>query len=256
MLKNYFQHMVEMPNHPHARFRSSAWMAAIPLSAVLAAVILTLVASASPVRVAAPATRLRHVSRCRRRRSGHPQGSNGSGWNPGRTVCPSPGATSAPDMPVIVPAAPAVVPVAAAVAAPITPSVAALVADVEASGIEPGSNWTWTMGDTSTYCGPISGAGTGCTYGEGGLEHTVFAGAPTLTLVAHELANAETQNDAIPSLLHQVATAAAGTSWSPTDAVASCLVEHFMGFQDNAAGSWQCPAALAATAAEHIHDTY
>jgi hypothetical protein len=79
---------------------------------------------------------------------------------------------------------------------------------------------------------------------------------PTLALVAHELANAETQNDAVPSLLHEVATAAGGTSWSPTDAVASCLVEHFMGFEDDAAGTWQCPTALAAVVAENIHDTY
>jgi hypothetical protein len=78
---------------------------------------------------------------------------------------------------------------------------------------------------------------------------------PKLALVAHELANAETQNDAVPRLLDQVATAAGGTSWSPTDAVASCLVVHFMGFQDNAAGTWQCPAALAPTVAENIHDT-
>jgi hypothetical protein len=37
--------------------------------------------------------------------------------------------------------------------------------------------------------------------------------------------------------------------------VASCLVEHFLGFQDGAAGPWQCPASLAATVAEHIHTT-
>jgi hypothetical protein len=133
-------------------------------------------------------------------------------------------------------------------------SVSELVKQVEASGIQPGSNWTWTMGDTATYCGPISGSGTGCTYGEAGLEHTTFSGTPTLALVAHELANAETQNDAVPSLLKEVADAAAGTSWSPTDALASCLVEHFMGFQDDAAGTWQCPVALATTVAEHIHD--
>jgi len=112
------------------------------------------------------------------------------------------------------------------------------------------------MGDTSTYCGPISGSGTGCTYGEAGLEHTIFAGVPTLALVAHELANAETQNDAVPGLLDEVATAAGATSWSPTDAVASCLVEHFMGFQDLAAGTWQCPTALATLVADNIHDTY
>ena len=57
----------------------------------------------------------------------------------------------------------------------------------------------------------------------------------------------------MPSLLSEVATAAAGTSWSPIDAVASCLIEHFMGFQDFAAGTWQCPASLATVVAEDIH---
>jgi hypothetical protein len=111
------------------------------------------------------------------------------------------------------------------------------------------------MGDTATHCGAMTGAGTGCTYGSGGLEYSVFAGSPTLALVAHELANAETQNDAVPSLLSQVAAAAGGTTWSPTDGVASCLVEHFMGFQDEVAGTWQCPAALAATVAADIHES-
>jgi hypothetical protein len=133
--------------------------------------------------------------------------------------------------------------------------VAALVAEVQAAGVEPGTNWTWSMGDTATHCAAMTGAGTGCTYGSNGLEFTVFAGVPTLALVAHELANAETQNDAVPNLLSEVATAAAGSSWSPTDAVATCLVAHFMGFQDLAAGDWQCPAALATTAAANIHDS-
>jgi len=136
------------------------------------------------------------------------------------------------------------------------PSIATLVTEAEASGVDPGSNWTWSMGDPATHCGVISGTGTGCTYGEAGREYTIFAGTPTLALVAHEIGNAETQNDAIPSLLSEVAATASGTSWSPTDAVASCLVAHFMGFQDDAAGSWQCPAALAAVVADHIHDTY
>ena len=135
------------------------------------------------------------------------------------------------------------------------PSVATMVAEVEATGVEPGSNWSWSMGNTATHCGVVSGAGTGCTFGAGGLEYTVFAGTPTLALVAHELANAETQNDAVPDLLNDVATAEGGTSWSPTDAVASCLVEHFMGVQDGAAGSWQCPTTLATTVADNIHDT-
>ena len=111
------------------------------------------------------------------------------------------------------------------------------------------------MGDTATHCGVITGDGTGCTYGSGGLEYSVFSGSPTLALVAHELANAETQNDAVPSLLNQVAAAAAGTAWSPTDAVASCLVANFMGFDDDVAGTWQCSAALAATTAANIHDS-
>ncbi len=111
------------------------------------------------------------------------------------------------------------------------------------------------MGDTSTHCGAMTGTGTGCTYGTGGLEFSVFSGSPTLALVAHELANAEAQNDAIPSLLAQVAGAAGGTTWSPTDGVASCLVVYFMGFQDAVAGTWQCPATLALTVADNIHDS-
>lgn len=153
--------------------------------------------------------------------------------------------------PVVVPAAAPVAPVPAAA----VPSVAQLVVEVEASGIEPGSNWSWSMGDTATHCGAMTGAGTGCTYGSNGLEYSVFSGTPTLALVAHELANAETQNDAVPSLLNEVASAAGGTAWSPTDAVATCLVAHFMGFQDDAAGAWQCPATLATTTAANIHDS-
>jgi hypothetical protein len=146
--------------------------------------------------------------------------------------------------------------VAAAVVPPAaSPSVSQLVAAVEAAGIEPGSNWSWSMGDTATRCGAMTGAGTGCTYGANSLEFSVFSGSPTLALVAHELANAETQNDAVPDLLSEVSAAEAGTSWSPTDAVASCLVAHFMGFQDQSAGPWQCPAALAANAAANIHDS-
>ena len=153
-------------------------------------------------------------------------------------------------------AAPVVSAVPAAPVTPVTPSAtfASLIADVEASGIEPGANWSWSIGDTVTLCGPISGAGTGCTYGEAGLEHTIFSGTPTLALVAHELANAETQNDAIPGLLNQVEAVAGATLVVPAAAVASCLVEHFMGFQDNAAGIWQCPAALATVVAQNIHD--
>jgi hypothetical protein len=153
--------------------------------------------------------------------------------------------------------APAVAPaVTPPVSAPVSePSLAEMVAEVEAAGVEPGSNWSWSVGDTAAHCGAVSGAGTGCTYGSGGLEYSVFSGSPTLALVAHELANAETQNDAVPALLNEVAVAAAGSSWSPTDAVASCLVANFMGFQDASAGSWQCPAALATAVAAHIHDS-
>jgi hypothetical protein len=153
----------------------------------------------------------------------------------------------------VAPAAPAVAPAIAPAIA--EPSVAALVSEVEAAGIEPGSNWSWSMGDTATHCVAMAGAGTGCTYGSNGLEYSVFSGSPTLALVAHELANAETQNDAVPNLLSEVAANAGGTAWSPTDAVASCLVAHFMGFQDDSAGTWQCPAALATTVAVNIHDS-
>jgi len=169
---------------------------------------------------------------------------------PSTTVTPAP-ATA----PASAPVTPAVPVVAAAQPVAVAPPIATLVAEVEAAGIEPGSNWSWSTGDTATHCGPISGSGTGCTYGAGGLEYTVFAGSPTLSLVAHELANAETQNDAVPDLLSEVAAAEGGTSWSPTDAVASCLVVHFLGFQDDAAGTWQCPVAVASFVASNIHDT-
>jgi hypothetical protein len=113
------------------------------------------------------------------------------------------------------------------------------------------------MGDTQSQCGVAAGAGqaAGCTSWAGGVERTIFAGAPELALVAHELANAETAHFADATLLNEVSVAAAGTSWSPTDAVASCLVMHFLGFEDDAAGSWQCPVGLAASVAAHIHDT-
>lgn len=83
----------------------------------------------------------------------------------------------------------------------------------------------------------------------------MFDGPMTLALVAHEIANAETETYANPSLLDEVSSAAGGSSWSPTDAVASCLVAHFLGIQDGAAGPWQCPDTLAETVAAHIHDT-
>ncbi len=137
------------------------------------------------------------------------------------------------------------------------PTVAALVSQVEAAGIVPPSSWGWTMGDTAAACGVTASAGgaAGCTSWSSGVERTVFAGSPTLALVAHELGNAETEQSALPTLLQEVGAAAAGSSWSPTDAVASCLVAHFMGFQDDAAGTWQCPSTLAASVAAHIHDT-
>ncbi len=141
----------------------------------------------------------------------------------------------------------------AAVSSPLA-SIGTLVEQVEAAGIEPGPNWTWSIGDTAAHCGAIADAASGCTYWVSGVERTVFSGSPSLALVAHELANAETESDAVPSLMAQVATSEAGTSWSTTDAVSSCLVEHFLGFQDDAAGSWQCPVALASYVADHIHD--
>ncbi|HEV3369343.1 MAG TPA: hypothetical protein VG074_07255 [Acidimicrobiales bacterium] len=165
------------------------------------------------------------------------------------TTAPAPTTTTtAPTAP-----APASTPAAPV---PTNAPIAALVAEVEASGVDPGPTWSWTLGDTATQCGviPGNGAGTGCTFGAAGAAQTVFSGSPSLALVAHELANAETENDAIPSLMNEVAQAEAGTAWTPIDAVASCLVEHFMGFQDGAAGTWQCPVALATVVAANIHD--
>jgi hypothetical protein len=155
-----------------------------------------------------------------------------------------------------IPATPVAAAAPAAAPAP-TLSVASLVSQVEAAGIVPPPTWSWSLGDTATSCGVTSSVGgaAGCTSWSSGVEHTVFSGSPGIALVAHEVANAEVEQYAIPGTLQQVSSAAAGTSWSPTDAVASCLVEHFMGFQDGVAGSWQCPAVLAATVAAHIHDT-
>jgi hypothetical protein len=224
--------MVDEPRNRLTRFSRLAWVLALAICSGATALTVSLGGSAP-----APPTATQPTAT-------QPTATNGT-HNAARHVVASgvtPSAASATPVAVAPPATNAALP--------------ALVAQVQASGIDPGSNWSWSVGNTSTYCGPISGAGTGCTYGEAGLEHTIFSGVPTLALVAHELANAETQNDAVPGLLHQVATAAAGTSWSPTDAVASCLVEHFMGFQDDAAGTWQCPPALAAVVAENIHDTY
>jgi len=171
-------------------------------------------------------------------------------------------APSAPVATVVTPTTAPVVPTTTPAPAPAAATsdvavVASLVAQVEADGIDPGPTWTWTMGDPSSSCGtiPVPGAGTGCTSGAPGEAKTVFAGTPNLALVAHEMANAETENDAVPSLLNTVTEAEAGTSWSPIDAVASCLVAHFMGFQDNAAGTWQCPFTLASFVATNIHDS-
>jgi hypothetical protein len=165
-------------------------------------------------------------------------------------ITPVPASTNVATTPGLVPTA--------AVTNPATgPSVVTLVAEAEAAGVDPGPSWSWSMGDTATQCGVIPGGsvGTGCTFGPAGAARSVFAGSPSLALVAHELANAETENDAVPTLMSEVTAAEAGTSWSPIDAVASCLVVHFMGFQDDAAGTWQCPPALATLVADHIHDT-
>jgi hypothetical protein len=162
------------------------------------------------------------------------------------TVAPAPTPATVGPSPAVTPVVVTTPSTAASVPTVTGPPIAALVAEVEGSGIDPGSTWAWSVGDTSAACGAIpSSTGTGCTSGAAGAAATVFAGSPTLALVAHEMANAETENYAVPSLMAEVTTAEAGTSWSPIDAVATCLVVHFMGFQDNAAGAWQCPAALA-----------
>jgi hypothetical protein len=176
-------------------------------------------------------------------------------------VAPPPAAAS-PAVPVVTTTTPPAAPASPAASPPATvpaladgADVAALVSQVEAAGIAPGTTWTWSAGDTSA-CGAIPGTnvGTGCTSGAAGSVTTVFAGAPGLLLVAHEIANAETENYAVPDLVALVARDAGGTSWSPIDAVASCLVVHFLRVQDGAAGSWACPVGLADVVAAHIHD--
>ena len=162
--------------------------------------------------------------------------------------------------PVVAPVASSAAPVMATTTttAPPTqdPPIATLVAEVEAAGIVPGPHWTWTVGDVTAGCHVAvpAGQGTGCTSWSSGVESTVFEGPVTLALVAHEVANAETEAYAVPTLLDDVQTEAAGSSWSATDAVATCLVAHFLGIQDRAAGSWECPTPLATSVATHIHD--
>ena len=166
--------------------------------------------------------------------------------------------TVQPTLPAPVPASPPPTPppVASGPTASSVADVAALVSQVEAAGIAPGETWTWSIGTTSR-CGAIPGTnvGTGCTAGMPGSVTTVFTGVPGLLLVAHELANAATENYAVPALVHLVTQSEGGTSWSPIDAVATCLVAHFMHAQDGAAGTWSCPAPLADIVAAHIRDT-
>jgi hypothetical protein len=160
-----------------------------------------------------------------------------------------------PPVPVAAPA-PAPAPVVTAVPAQPIPSVTALAAQVVASGIDPGPAWTWTFSPTST-CGVLPGnnSATGCTTGfKDGSANTVFWGTPPLTLVAHELANAEVEIYAMAPLIAMVTRAEAGTSWSPIDAVAGCLVVHYMNIPDTSAGTWTCPPALGDIVAANIHN--
>ncbi len=170
---------------------------------------------------------------------------------------PARSAGNAPTAPVRIDAVARQVPTSPVATPPPLPTIASLIEQVETAGIEPGPSWSWSWGDTSARCGTIAGLGaaTGCTSWASGTIRTVFSGQPNLALVAHEVANAETEADALPALLDQVAAAASGSSWSPTDAVASCLVVHTLGFQDDAAGTWQCPVPLADYVTAHIHDT-
>ena len=70
------------------------------------------------------------------------------------------------------------VPTPNATTAATQPPVATLVDEVEVAGVEPGSSWSWSMGDTTTQCGAIesNAAGTGCTFGSVGAVRSVFAG--------------------------------------------------------------------------------
>ena len=82
----------------------------------------------------------------------------------------------------------------------------------------------------------------------------MFAGSPNLALVAHELANAETQNDAVPTLMNEVATAEGRDFVVPYRRRGVLPGRAVHGVPNDAAGTWQCPAALGAEVAAHIHD--
>ena len=60
------------------------------------------------------------------------------------------------------------------------------------------------MGNTATHCSVYDWQQAPDVRGAGGQEFTVFAGTPNLASWHSELANAETQNDAVPSLMDQV----------------------------------------------------
>ncbi len=230
---------------PVRRTRRLGWCAG---AAIVAVGVAALVYPASSFGTAAPARHLATpATSARRVHAAHPQAAatTTSSTTP---VAASPPATST---------APVVGTTTATTTPPtVDPSIASLVAEVEAAGIVPGPGWTWTVGDVPASCHVAvePGQGTGCTSWTSGVETTVFEGQVTLALVAHEVANAETEADAAPTLLDDVQADAAGSSWSATDAVATCLVAHFLGIQDLAAGSWQCPAPLATSVAAHLHD--
>jgi hypothetical protein len=246
------------------RHRPLRWWVAVTLVAtgVVGAAASAAIGATPPARAStAPVTVPHAGSRTAQHRAATGSATRSAGTaattSPTTTPTTSPATTpTTTATPTTVPATPAASPAEAPTTTQ-TAVDASLVAQVEASGIVPGAHWSWTVGDTAAQCHitPAPGQGTGCTSWSSGTEVTVFEGPVTLALVAHEIANAETEAYAVPALLSQVLTASGGSSWSATDAVASCLVAHFLGFQDHAAGSWQCPADLATVVATHIHDT-
>ena len=126
-----------------------------------------------------------------------------------------------------------------------TPAVATWWPRSRPAGIDPGPNWSWSIGDTATGAAPSPVTARHRLHLRGGRAgHHGFRRLAALALVAHELANAETENDAVPAC-------DPGHGGGSRDVMVPdrrrglCLVAHFMGFQDDAAGPWQCPAALA-----------
>jgi len=134
---------------------------------------------------------------------------------------------------------------------------------VEAAGLEPAPNWTWSMANVANPWGITSG------YFSDPAITTVFAESnfPVIAVVSHEIANSvalyaglySTTVSATPTsawLASFTATAAAGGGdFSPTDSLSVCMQAHIgvttLGAGSYSGGSFRCTSTLANTVWDH-----